>query len=400
MIFRGRAGSGSGRLAIFLLGLFALLAVTLAAPRPAEASTGSNLNRALNRVMDAKNSPPGISMQIVRNGKSQYFRRGVANVKTGAKPRLRQRFRIASVAKAFSGAVALNLVARGRLSLYSRIGDVLPGMLPRAKDVTLGEVLNHTGGLPEYIRSKGFIRVLSTRPGAYVSPRKILSWVRGSKLTHRPGTEYEYSDTDNIVVGLMAQRVTGIPYIRQIRRTIGQRIGGLKSTFLPRTVKIPGPYMHGYDVQAGKRPEDISHLINPSGAWASGGIVSTLPNLSRFFRAYVSGRYFGHGVRAEIIKQAQRNWIAGGESQPAGPGNNSAGMGLFRYKTRCGVMYGHTGSFPGYRVFVASSANGKRSVAFVANAQILKDTRGIPNSRQVSALIRKAQVAAVCHALK
>ena len=62
-------------------------------------------------------------------------------------------------------------------------------------------------------------------------------------------------------------------------------------------------------------------------------------------------------------------------------------------------MYGHTGSFPGYRVFAASSADGKRSIAFVANAQILAQTRGNPNAAQISALIRRAQVAAVCHAL-
>ena len=373
-----------------------LLAVTV--PQPANASTNSNLNRALDRIMDVPNGPPGISMQIVKNGKSQYYRRGVGNVRTGQKPRLRERFRIASVAKAFSGAVALNLVAQGRLSLDSTIGEILPGKLPKARNVTLGEVLQHRGGLPEYIKSKGFINEVGSRPGAFVSPNHILSWVRNAKLTHRPGTRYEYSDTDNIVVGLMAQRVTGVRYIWQIR-ALGRKIGGLPATFLPRTVTMPGPYLRGYDITPGKRPENVSELINPSGAWASGGIVSTLPNLSRFFRAYVSGRFFGRGGTRARITEAQRQWVRG-ESQPAGPGTNWAGMGLFRYVTKCGTVFGHTGSFPGYRVFAASSANGKRSVAFVANAQILKTTKGNPNARQVSTRIRKAQVAAVCHALK
>ena len=373
------------------------LAAILAFSHPAEASTRTNLNRALNQVMEVPNGPPGISMQIVRNGRSQYFRRGIANVRTGAKPRLRERFRIASVAKAFSGAVALNLVARGKLSLDSTIGEVLPGMMPKATQVTLGQALHHTGGLPEYVKSKGFIRDINRNPAAFVPPTRIISWVRNSGLTHRPGTKYEYSDTDNIVVGLMAQRVTGVRYLWQIRR-LGQKIGGLSATSLPRTIRMPEPFIHGYDITPGKTPEDISRFINPSGAWASGGIVSTLPNLSRFFRAYVRGRFFGQGAGARAIKREQRQWIRG-ESQPAGPGNNWAGMGLFRYVTRCGVMYGHTGSFPGYRVFAASSADGKRSIAFVANAQILAQTRGNPNAAQISALIRRAQVAAVCHAL-
>lgn len=392
------AGAGN-RLSVHLVGaiLAGALLFGLVAPADSGASTRSDLNRALDRVMAVPNGPPGISMQIVRNGRSQHFRRGVADVATGQKPKLHHRFRIASVAKAFSGAVALNLVARGRLRFGSTIGRLLPGMLPRAGRVTLGQALQHTGGLPEYIRSKGFIDAITKRPKAYVPPRKILSWVRGARLTHRPGSRYEYSDTDNIVVGLMAQRVTGVPYLKQIRR-LGRKIGGLRSTYMPRTVRMPGPYLRGYEIEPGKRPENISHVINPSGAWASGGIVSTLPNLSRFFRAYVSGRFFGRGGRKARIIEGQRRWIRG-ESQPAGPGANWAGMGLFRYVTRCGTVFGHTGSFPGYRVFAASSADGRRSVAFVANAQILRDTPGNPNAPRISARIRRAQVAAVCHAL-
>lgn len=386
------SGARVGGAGLILLGVITLLAVTLL-PASADASTRSNLNRALNRIMEVPNGPPGISMQIVKNGKSQYYRRGVSNLKTGEKLRLRQRFRIASVAKAFSGAVALNLVARGRLALNTTVGDLMPGLLPRAKQVTLGQALQHTGGLPEYIKSNGFINSVTRDPKQFVAPKTILSWVKNLPLTHRPGSRYEYSDTDNIVVGLMAQRVTGTPYIKLIR-SLGRKIGGLNATYMPRTVRIPGPFIRGYEITPGKKPEDQTNVINPSGAWASGGIVSTLPDLSRFFRAYVSGRFFGQGFRADVIRAAQRDWIKG-ESQPAGPGNNWAGMGLFRYSTKCGVMYGHTGSFPGYRAFAASSADGKRSIAFVANAQIVPG-RG---SAAVNARIRRMQVAAVCHAL-
>lgn len=383
----------AGKFVPVLFGALALFALLAASPR-ADASTRSNLNQALNRVMDAPNGPPGISMQIVRNGRSQYFSRGVANLKTGQKPRLRQRFRIASVAKAFSGAVALSLVRKGKLSLYSTVGQVLPGMLPAARNVTLAQVLAHTGGLPEYIKSKGFLNEVGGHPGRYVPPRRIVSWVRNAPLTHRPGSKYEYSDTDNIIAGLMAQRVTGVPYMKLVHRFAGRRFGGLPGTFMPRTVKMPGPYIHGYDIVPGKKPEDISELVNPSGAWASGGIVSTLPALSRFFRAYVGGRLLGNGPTSRYIRRVQRDWVPG-SSQPPGPGVNFAGMALFRYRTSCGAMFGHTGSYPGYRVFAASSADGSRSIAFVANAQIT-DNSGSP---RVSALIRRMQVKAVCHAL-
>lgn len=381
----------------FVLLTILVLATGLAITPGAGASTNSELNQALDRIMTVPNGPPGISMQIVKNGQSRYYRRGFADLSRQVRPRMRDHFRIASVAKAFSGAVSLNLVARRKLRLNSSIGQLLPGLLPKARPVTLGQALHHTGGLPEYIRSEGFIDQMTERPTAYVVPRKILSWVRALKLEHRPGSRYEYSDTDNIVVGLMTEKVTKIPYLRQIRQ-LGSRVGGLNQTFLPHTVKMPGPFLRGYAIEPGSPPENVSHAINPSGAWASGGIVSTLPNLNRFFRAYVSGRFFGKGGMKARVTEAQRQWVRG-ESQPAGPGVNWAGMGLFRYVTKCGTMFGHTGSFPGYRVFAASSADGKRSIAFVANAQILKTTPRNPNAPQVSARIRRAQVAAVCHAL-
>ncbi|HEY3492871.1 MAG TPA: peptidase S12, partial [Solirubrobacterales bacterium] len=61
----------------------------------------------------------------------------------------------------------------------------------------------------------------------------------------------------------------------------------------------------------------------------------------------------------------------------------------------CGTVYGHTGSFPGYRILVASTPNGKRSVVFVANSQIVPGQ----GSQRISKEITKAQARAVCRAL-
>ena len=164
----------------------------------------------------------------------------------------------------------------------------------------------------------------------------------------------------------------------------------ISSTTLPDVLALPKPFLSGYDVSPGDPVVNQTFFINPALAWASGGIVSTLPDLGRFIRAYVGGRFFGNRIR-----RVQRQWVPNANSSPPGPGVNSAGMALFRYRSKCGTVYGHTGSFPGYRIFAASSANGKRSITFVANAQIT-DTSG---SKRVSSLIRKMQVKAVCHAL-
>ncbi len=355
------------------------------------ANTGKDLNRALNRIMAAKNGPPGVAVLIRKGGREHFLRRGVANVKTKAKPTRRLHTRIASVAKAFNGGIVLSLADQGKLSLNDRLGKWVPNLLPRARRATIGQVLHHTAGLPEYIHDQRFLDLLNANPTRYMTPRKLVSFVRKQKLDFRPGSRYKYSDTDNVVAGIIAEKASGVSYDRLLKR-LGRRSGGLPGTSLPRNVRMPRPFLNGYYVEPGKAPEDGTHAMNPALAWASGGIVSTLPDLGRYFRAYVGGKLFGGRVL-----EAQRQWVRG-SSGPPGPGVNWAGMSLFRYRTKCGTVFGHTGNYPGYRLFAASSADGRRSIAWVANAQITADTK-VPGAKRVSSLMRKSQVAAVCHAL-
>ena len=76
--------------------------------------------------------------------------------------------------------------------------------------------------------------------------------------------------------------------------------------------------------------------------WASGAMVSTPFELNRFIRAYASGRLFGAATHSQQLR------FVPGSSEPPGPGTNAAGLGIFRYRTRCGTVFGHTGNFPGY----------------------------------------------------
>ena len=51
--------------------------------------------------------------------------------------------------------------------------------------------------------------------------------------------------------------------------------------------------------------------------------------------------------------QAEKGHSREEASEPPGPGKNSAGLGIFRYETRCGTVWGHTGNYPGYTQFAA-----------------------------------------------
>jgi D-alanyl-D-alanine carboxypeptidase len=364
-------------------------AFAVAAAPAAGAPIDRKLENALDRIVDSKSGPPGLSVLLKTDGGREFLARGTANTKTGRRPTAHDHYRIASIAKAFSGAVALSLVDRGVLSLDDTIGGWLPGALPYGAGVTVAQALAHTGGLPDYIKDEDFIERLTGDFEAYISPPELLEFVRDTPLDFPPGDRYHYSDTDNVAVGLIAEQATGLTYDEVLEALVYQPLG-LIETSLPRTVRMPKPYMHGYELEPGEKPEDVSEFINPAGAWASGGIVSTPTDMGRFVRGYVGNRLFDPAVRAT------QTFIAG-ESQPAGPGDNEHGLALFRYRTDCGTVFGHTGSFPGYRAFAASSRNGKRSVVFTVNAQLVGGARG---GDEISDLIRRAQRLAVCKILR
>jgi D-alanyl-D-alanine carboxypeptidase len=363
----------------------AIAVAALLAPAAAGAAgIDRKLNNALDQIVASKDGPPGLSVLLRTGHGREFLTRGTANTKTGRKPTAHDHMRIASMAKAYNGAVVLALVERGFLSLDDTVGEWIPDLLPNASAVTVGQMLQHVGGLPEYIETKGFEDFVNHDPKAYISPEGILDFVRDEQLDFPPGSKYHYSDTDNIAVGVIAERASGLSYDQLLQRYVYKPLG-LEETSLPKTVDMPKPYLHGYSLEPKKPPEDDSELINPAGAWASGGIVSTPAEVGRFFRGYVGARLFSHATR-----RLGRIFVSG-ESSPPGPGENDAGLGLFRYRTDCGTVFGHTGSFPGYRMFAASTGNGRKSVVFAVNAQI--------TSGGVSDLIRRAQRLAVCKIL-
>jgi len=373
----------------------ALLAATALIAAPTASADGGRLGAALDRIIDDPQGPPGLSVLIQRGKRVEFRRRGVANIATGAKPKRRSPMRIASMAKAFNGAVALSLVSMGRsgpagpLRLDDTIGDWLPGVWPLADGVTVREMLGHTAGLPDYIRQPAFIDALKADPAQYMTPLELIGFVDQLAPGLPPGEPYAYSDSDNIMVALIAEKAWGASYKQLLRRYVYRR-ADLEDTRLPNTLAMPRGYMHGYDRNEAGDFEDVSKFINPALAWASGGIVSTPVDVNRFFRAYVGGKLFSRKVA-----RSQDVYVPG-RSSPPGPGHNAATLALFRYRTRCGTVWGHTGSYPGYRLFAAASRNGRRSIVFSVNSQIVPG-QGSP---RVSGLIRQAQADAVCLALR
>jgi len=379
----------------WLLGA-ALAAVVTTLPAAASASTVATnvhvdtlgaFSAALHRLVAMPGGPPGAAAVVQVGSAVHVIVAGTGDIASSLPPTADDTVRIASVSKAFNGAVTLALVGKHNLSLTDSIGTVLPSLPHAWSAVTVTQLLQHTSGVPDYIKDPAFLQQFQADPQQELTPNQLLGFVANDPLLFAPGSRYHYSDSDNIILGLMDEAVTSGTYEAALSTFVTGPLS-LTRTVLPANANLTTPYLHGYDVSATAAPDDVSTFLNPGLAWASGGMLSTPRELNTFIRAYASGTLTTPAVHASQLT------FVPGESGPPGPGVNSAGLGIYRYATPCGTVYGHTGNIPGYTIFAASTLRGTRSLDVIVNTQL----QNTP-ARPPYVALRAAEGLGVCAAL-
>jgi D-alanyl-D-alanine carboxypeptidase len=349
--------------AIVLLTAAMALALVCTPAQAEQAPDDHELRSILQELVRMPGGPPGAIVVLRHGDRTKIYRAGAADLDTGLRPRPDDHMRIASVSKAFSGAVALSLVDLKKLSLDDTIGERLPQLPAAWGDVTLRHLLNHTSGLPDYTESPRFREELTADPRRRFDSRRLLDYVADDPLRFPPGSQYRYSNSDSIAVALMAEAVSGRSYENLLKSVVFNRLH-LRSTSLPQHYLLPRPFLHGYEFEPPDPPGDVSTAFGASGVWASGGIVSTPNDLTAFIRAYAGGKLISPKTRAQQLR------FVDGSSEPAGPGRNEAGLAIFRYTTRCGVVLGHTGNFFGYTQLAVATPDGRRSLTFSITTRV------------------------------
>jgi D-alanyl-D-alanine carboxypeptidase len=372
-----------------LLGVTAVVsgAIPASAAAPSPKRADAALDRAIQAFTTAPDGPPAIAVVVQRGRRAVLHAAGTSQVGTQTAPTLADHTRVASVAKAFSGATALSAVASGDLKLTSTIGKVRPDLPKAWAKVQLWQLLQHSSGIPDFSQTDAFAEAFRASLLTPPPPVDLLSFVADQPLSFRPGSKYKYSNSDNIIIGLMVENATKDTYEKALEQRVYQRLD-LDETSLPSNQVMPTPFIHGYQPDPPGPLEDVSEAFAAGWTWASGGIVSTPADANRFVRGYVAGK-----TTSPAAHKAQMRFRPG-HSEPPGPGRNSAGLAVFRYRTRCGTVYGHTGNTAGYTQFIAATRDGKRSVSVSVSAQVTPDSRPaeFPALRRIFGL-------AVCAAL-
>jgi D-alanyl-D-alanine carboxypeptidase len=153
---------------------------------------------------------PSASVAVVKDGKIAYLQAyGDARLdpKTPAQPSMR--YSIGSISKQFTAAAVLMLAERGKLSLDDPVSRFVPN-LTRGNEVTIRQLLSHTSGYQDYW-PQDYVPPFMMEP---VWSEKILDlWARKG-LDFNPGTEWQYSNTNFVIAGMIVEKATGEPLLQ------------------------------------------------------------------------------------------------------------------------------------------------------------------------------------------
>ena len=213
------------------------------------------------------------------------------------------RFGIASGTKGLTALTVMTLVERGQLELATTARSVLGDDLPLIDDrVTVEQLLSHRSGIGDYLDETDI-----ASPTDYVMPVPVHlldrteDYVRvlsGHQQAFAPGERFSYSNSGFVVLALIAERISGIPFDRLVHERVCEPAGMLDTTFL-RSDEPSGRTALGYLDAHGLRT-NVLHL--PVAGSGDGGIYSTAADIRAFWLALFAGRIVPARRVAEILR--------------------------------------------------------------------------------------------------
>ena len=287
---------------------------SLSPPSPSPLDPGAvaletRLQATLDRLR-AKLGMPGVSAAIVfPDGTRWTGASGLAIVASKTRVTSDTAFALASVSKTFTSALILQLVGEGRLRLTDPAAGLLPPLrLPIDRRITVGMLLNHTSGLADYFLNPKIDGPLQGKPSVAWTVDRTLRYV-GKRLS-APGAAWHYSNTNYLLLGLIAERLTGQTLADAIRIRLLEP-AGLAATWYQAVEASRTTLAHGYRLPGTKitvRPIDLSDGTGLApfrsvitAAAGAGSMAGTAADLVTWGRELYTGRVLGPTGTAMLL---------------------------------------------------------------------------------------------------
>lgn len=308
--------------------------VTSGAETDAPLAVADQLDAAIGQAM-AEKSMPGAVVGIWGPDGDYVRTFGVADKASGTPMQTDFYSRIGSVTKTFTVTALLQLVDQGKLTLDAPISKYIAGV-PSGDQITLRELAQMRSGLVTIDDVPEFADSYISDPHQSFTPAQLLGYALDKPLQFPPGTQYDYCNTNTVLLGLVVEQQSG----QRLPDYISEHILAplkLTHTSFATTAALPDPHAQGYTVLQGA--EQIATDWNPSWGWGVGNMISTLDDMRIWARALSTGTL--------LSPETQRQRID--TSVPMNAEKSAFyGLGIFND----GGWIGHTGVIFGYQTAV------------------------------------------------
>jgi CubicO group peptidase (beta-lactamase class C family) len=296
-----------------------------------------------------KPDEPGCSAAVGVDGNAVWTGvRGIANLATGAEITAATVFDIGSTSKQFTATAILLLVQAGKMTLDDRLSQHVPGLPGWADSVTVAQLMHHTSGIPDYI---GLLKAEGYQYSDRTTQDQALKAIAAAPhLEFEPGTKYEYSNSNYLLLGEIVHQVSGEPLPDFLSAEIFRPLG--LAMVMEPNAKLPNKAL-SYEKGGGG---EYSVADSAWEQFGDGGIQTTPTQLVRWADNYRTGK-----VGGQKLLDAQ---LAGAvATEPSGDERYGAGISLHADGT-----LDHGGAWAGFVTAFRISKDRHTSVAVSCNA--------------------------------
>lgn len=322
------------------------------------------LRQALQGVVTA-GSPGAFAQVSDSSGAGGTVSTGTGDLTANSPVDPQGQFRIGSITKNFTAVLVLQLVAQHKVDLDApAAGYLAPGVLPADSPITVRELLDHTSGLYDYTNDLPGILVGDTITGyqqfrySVYQPQDQVAQSLTHGLEFTPGSEYAYSNTNFVVLGMLVEHFTGQPYAEVLNDRILTPVGLTHTRYVVPQTGIGGPHAIGY-LTDDDRTKPMLDATAQTASWigTAGAAISSTADLNSYWRALTGGRLLPAAQLAEM------------EAMTPVDATSGYGLGMRQYTLSCGTrVYGHDGIVEGYQSYSYTTKDGSRQVTVSANA--------------------------------
>ncbi|WP_316780122.1 serine hydrolase [Pedobacter antarcticus] len=318
-------------------------------------------------------SGPGGTVLIARDKQVLYNKAfGKSNIELNIPMTVDNVFRIGSITKQFTAVAILKLIEEGKLNLLDEVTKFIPDYPSTGKTITIANLLSHTSGIKNYTGMSNFTKELKRTD---LTPKALVGLFKDETPDFNPGTAYQYSNSNYVLLGYIIELITGESYGSYIDKTFFQPLG-MKNSYYDSSSRIIPQRTSGYRHINGEY--ENAEFLSMTLPYAAGSLLSTTGDLLIWYNALMSGKV----IPLSVLSPAHHSYQL-----------NNGKLTGYGYGWEIGNVQGevnikHTGVVNGFVTYVSYLPAEKIFIAIFSNVENIGDL-DIPGSKIAGYLLGK-----------